>query len=91
MRIIRIVLYSVLIIIGISFSVLNSSSVPVDFYFIKFNWPVALFMLFALGIGMIVGVMLVFSSFWRIKLDNRRMKKQLQFMEQELKKHSNFV
>ena len=56
MRILMLVIYILLIIIGVSFAALNASSVQVNFYFKTLSMPISVLMTIMLGIGIFIGL-----------------------------------
>lgn len=85
MRILMIIFYIVLIIVGVSFAALNATSVPVNFYFITLTIPISVLMALTLGVGMLVGCFLFLCKYWRLKAEHRKMKNQLKLTEKEIK------
>ncbi|MCL9684241.1 LapA family protein [Legionella maioricensis] len=85
MRILMLVLYIVLIIIGVSFAALNASSVQVNFYFKTLSMPISVLMTIMLGIGIFIGFILFIGRYWRLKIEYRKMKGQLKLTEREIK------
>lgn len=85
MRILMLVTYILLIIIGVSFAALNASSVVVNFYFNTLSMPIAVLMTIMLGVGILIGFLLFISRYWRLKIEYHRMKNQLKLTEKEIK------
>ncbi len=85
MRILLLVFYILLIIIGVSFAALNASSVPVNFYFKTVSMPISVLMTIMLGVGIIIGFLLFITRYWRVKIECRKMKNQLKLTEKEIK------
>ncbi len=85
MRILMLVAYILLIIIGVSFAALNASSVVVNFYFNSLSMPISVLMTIMLGIGILIGFLLFISRYWRLKIEYHRMKNQLKLTEKEIK------
>ncbi|HRD68577.1 MAG: LapA family protein [Legionella sp.] len=85
MRILMLVFYIVLIIIGVSFAALNATSVPVNLYFKTVTMPISVLMTIMLGFGILIGFVLFFSRYWRLKSECRKMKGQLKLTEKEIK------
>ncbi|BCA95368.1 hypothetical protein TUM19329_17290 [Legionella antarctica] len=85
MRILMLVIYIVLIIIGVSFAALNASSVQVNFYFKTLSMPISVLMTIMLGVGIFIGFILFIGRYWRLKIEYRRMKSQLKLTEREIK------
>lgn len=85
MRIVMLVCYVLLIIIGVSFAALNASSVEVNFYFKMISMPVSVLMTIMLGIGILIGFVLFVSRYWRLKIEYHKIKNQLKITEKEIK------
>lgn len=85
MRIVMMLFYLILIVVGISFAVLNASSVEVNLYFASITMPVSVLMILMLGIGMFVGFFIFMLRYFRLKSECRRLRNQLKLTEQEIK------
>ena len=85
MRILLLVFYILLIIIGVSFAALNASSVEVNLYFNTVSMPISVLMTIMLGLGILIGFLLFLTRYWRVKIDCRKMKNQLRLTEKEIK------
>ncbi|MFI4918806.1 MAG: LapA family protein [Legionellales bacterium] len=85
MRILMLVTYILLIIIGVSFAALNASSVQVNFYFKTASMPISVLMTIMLGIGIFIGFVLFIFRYWRLKVECRKIKSQLKLTEKEIK------
>lgn len=85
MRILMIIFYLVLILLGVSFAVLNADAVHVNFYITTVNMPVSLLMTLTLGVGVLIGAFLFLSKYWRLKMEHHKIKRQLQLTEKEIK------
>lgn len=85
MRIMKIIFYLILIIIGVSFAVLNAETVQVHFYVTSITLPVSLLMTFALGIGILIGSLLFIGKYWRIKFENHKISNQVALLDKEIK------
>ncbi|CEG56790.1 lipopolysaccharide assembly protein LapA domain-containing protein [Legionella fallonii] len=85
MRLLMLVIYIVLIIIGVSFAALNASSVDVNFYFKTVSMPISVLMTIMLGVGILIGFLLFISRYWRLKIEYRKIKNQLRLTEKEIK------
>lgn len=84
MRLIMIIFYVVLIILGVTFAALNATSVQVNFYFSTLTMPVSVLMTIMLGIGLILGFSLFLLRYWGLKMDYSRLKSQLKLTEKEI-------
>lgn len=87
MRIFMLVTYTLLILIGVSFAALNSSSVSVNFYFKTLSMPISVLILIPLMLvlGVLVGLVLFVLRYWRLKDEYRKIKNQLRLTEKEIK------
>ncbi|KTC78676.1 LapA family protein [Legionella cincinnatiensis] len=85
MRILMLVIYILLIVIGVSFAALNATSVDVNFYFETLSMPISVLMTIMLGIGVVIGFILFIVRYWRLKAECHRLKNQLKLTEKEIK------
>ncbi len=85
MRLIILMFYLFLILVGISFAALNATAVAVNLYFTTLNLPISVFAILLLGIGIVIGFILSIFKYWRLKIVNSKIKKQLELTEREIK------
>lgn len=85
MRMFMMMLYLVLILVGVSFSVLNAASVVINFYFKTISMPISVLIILMLGTGVLIGFFTASIRYWRLKSECRRLKNQLKLTEQEIK------
>ncbi|WP_133127443.1 LapA family protein [Legionella nagasakiensis] len=85
MRIILIIFYLILILVGVSFAVLNAAPVSVNFYFTMIKMPISVLMTITLGIGVLIGAFLFLCKYWRLKIEHHKIKVQLKLTEKEIK------
>ncbi len=85
MRILMLITYILLIIIGVSFAALNASAVVVNFYFKTVAMPISVLMTIMLGAGIFIGFILFVSRYWRLKIECHKIKNQLKLTEKEIK------
>lgn len=85
MRLLMLIVYIMLIVIGVSFAALNAASVAVNFYFRTVTMPVSVLMTLALGVGILIGFILFISRYWRLKIEYHKIKNQLKLTEKEIK------
>lgn len=85
LRIVMIIFYLILILIGISFAALNATSVQVNFYFTTLTMPVTVLMILMLAIGMLIGFTLFLLKYWRLKAEHRKIRNQLKLTEKEIR------
>ncbi|OGV25356.1 MAG: hypothetical protein A3F18_00130 [Legionellales bacterium RIFCSPHIGHO2_12_FULL_37_14] len=85
MRILIIMFYLILIMLGVTFSVLNSKIIDLNLYYLSLNLPISVLMLAALSIGILIGVLSFALRYLRLKLSFARLKSQLAMTEREVK------
>lgn len=85
MRIVLLVFYLLLILLGVSFATLNANSVQVNFYFRTLTMPISVLMTIMLGIGLLLGFFMFTFRYWRLKAENRSIRNQLKLTEKEIK------
>jgi len=85
MRVVRLVIYILLIIFGVSFAALNASSVHVNFYIKTVSMPISVLMIIMLGLGIFIGFIMFIFRNWRLKAECRKMTSQLKLTEKEIK------
>ena len=77
MRVLIALVYVVLLVFGVAFAALNSSSVVVDFYFFSMKLPISLVVTLFFGIGVFLGVLFTLGKYWRMKLKVYKLTNQL--------------
>lgn len=85
MRLLMLVIYILIIIIGVSFAALNATPVPINLYFKTISMPLAVLMAITLGMGVFLGFIVFMSRYWRLKNEYRKVKNQLKLTEKEIK------
>lgn len=85
MRVVMLVTYILLILLGVSFAALNASSVQVNLYFKTLTMPISLLMTLMLGLGILIGLLLFMARYWRLKIEYRKVKNQSKISEKEIK------
>lgn len=78
-------LYLFLIIFGVSFAVLNATTVNVNLYFTTLAMPVSLLILFVLGLGILIGLFCFTLRYLRLKAEYRKLKNQFALTEKEIR------
>jgi len=71
----RIIIYTILLmvsLVGLSFALLNSDTVTLNYYFDKLQAPLSLVMVIALAIGAVMGVL---ASMWAVLAQKRELAK----------------
>lgn len=77
--------YLLVFILGLTFAVLNASSVTLSFYFTKMTVPISVLMAIILGIGLLIGFLFTLTRYWRLKVEYSKLKNQLKMTEKEIK------
>lgn len=85
MKIFGYLVFLLIILIGISFAIMNSSPVAVNYYVGIKQLPLSLLLMFTFGIGLIIGFLILLVSLIRLRTNLRRAKKKLRIAEQEIK------
>ncbi len=85
MRLLMLLFYLVLIVLGASFAALNASDVQINFYMTQYTMPVSVLIILVLGIGILTGFILFAFRYWRLKRDYRKLKHELKITEKEIK------
>lgn len=85
MRIVMTIFYVLLILIGVGFAGLNASSVQINVYFTILTMPVSVLIILTLGMGVLLGVILFLTRYWRLKAEHRKLKNQLKLTEKEIR------
>ena len=85
MRLVMLIFYILLIILGVSFAALNAASVQVNFYFKTVSMPISVLMTLMLGVGILLGFILFLNRYWRLKISYLKVKGQLKLTEKEIK------
>jgi len=85
MRIVITIFYLFLILVGVSFAVLNATSVHINLYVTTLKLPVSILMTLMLGAGLLLGFFLSLCKYWHIKTENRHIRNQLKMTEKEIK------
>ena len=85
MRLIRVILYLILGIIGISFAALNAGSVQVNFYVTQMTVPISVLMILMVALGFVIGVLISLLKYWQLKINLHRTKNLLKVTEKEIK------
>lgn len=83
-RILLGILFLILLILGLSFAVLNAGSVPLNYYLGKVELPLALVVVAALAVGAILGVLVSLGMVLRLKRQVRQLRRQVQTAEKEV-------
>ncbi|MGD9109267.1 MAG: LapA family protein [Gammaproteobacteria bacterium] len=84
MKIFGYLIFLLIILIGISFAIMNSSLVAVNYYIGVKQLPLSFLLMLAFGIGLIIGFLALFISLIRLHTNLGRTKRKLRIAEQEI-------
>lgn len=84
MRIFSYVLLVVILIIGISFAVLNSDPVSINYYVGIFKLPLSFLIVLTFAVGCLIGLVAGMAMVLRLKSQNYRLKTRIKLAEKEV-------
>jgi len=84
MRLISYILLLFIILVGISFSVLNSRQVDVNYYVGQSTIPLSLLIIMVFVIGGLIGMFIGLWLWFKVKIKNRCIRRQLKLAEKEI-------
>jgi putative membrane protein len=84
MLLIRLLIFSVLIVIGAVFALNNSDTVTFGYYFGTQDMPLSLLLIFALIIGAIIGMLSATVSILRLKRENAGLRRKTKTVTEEV-------
>lgn len=84
MRIISFIFLLLIMLFGLTFAALNSTAVAFNYYLGTKQIPLSLLLVFAFGIGIVVGFIFTLFPILRLKRDNLRLKARLKIADQEI-------
>jgi len=74
----------ILVLLGITFAVLNSNNVTVHYYAGTQDLPLSLLMALSFAIGIILGLLVMLPKVLRLRFQARRLRKKLIVAEEEI-------
>ncbi len=84
MRYLAYIFWILIVILGISFASLNSSSVNINYYIGTVKLYVPLLLLIGLVIGALLGICAMLPLFFRMKCEVRKLRRQVKTAKHEL-------
>lgn len=84
MRIFTLIFALLILLLGISFAVMNADLVTIKYYFGIAHMPLSLLLVIALIIGVLLGLATTLFMFFKAKAGQHYLRKQLQSAEKEL-------
>ena len=83
-RIISYLLVLIIIFIGVTFAILNSETVAVNYYFDRSTIPLSLIIVIAFAIGCLIGMFIGLCFVIKAKMRNYRLHQRLSLAEKEI-------
>jgi lipopolysaccharide assembly protein A len=84
MRFITYLFLFIIVILGVTFALLNSSSVMLNYYLGQRELPLSLLLVGFFAVGCLVGLIVGFWVMFGTKMQNYRLQKQLKTAEKEI-------
>jgi lipopolysaccharide assembly protein A len=84
MKIISYIFILLILILGVSFAILNADPVNVHYYIGIKQMPLSLLLVISFGLGAIMGLLVMGFNVLRLKTKNIRLNKKLKVVEKEI-------
>jgi len=84
-KLIKLILMLLFLIIGVAFTVLNSESVSLDYYFSILELPLSIVLIISMSFGAVLGVLACSSILLRLKHENSSLKRKATLVGEEVK------
>lgn len=84
MRIISYIFIIIIIFFGVTFAVLNSESIAINYYFNQRTMPLSLLLVLVFAIGCLIGIAVSLGLLVKAKLYNYRLQQRLNLAEKEI-------
>lgn len=88
MKILITFLAIVLVLLGVSFALLNAEIVTVNFYLTTLRLPISLLIVLTLLFGILIGFLLLWMKYLKLKYENQRIKRFTNHIDKDVKKSS---
>ncbi|MDF1646684.1 MAG: LapA family protein [Legionellaceae bacterium] len=85
MRLIMMIFYLCLILLGVIFAALNATSATLNLYFKTLSMPISVLMLVSFSLGILMGGLIFLGRYWYRRGKYRQLNTQLKMMEKEIK------
>jgi lipopolysaccharide assembly protein A len=82
-RLLGFLLLIFLIVLGLSFAVLNAETVPLNYYFGHREIPLSMIVVLSLAAGAVIGVLVSMGMILRLKRQSSRLRRQLEHAEKQ--------
>lgn len=86
MRLVTLIFYLVIIVVGVIFAWLNAEQVTINYYLGVSKFPLSLLLIGLFASGVCLGLAIGFVASLKLKLENRRLKKNIDLTKQEVTK-----
>ena len=83
-RIMTIILFVIVLMLGAGFSAINLTPVDINYYLGVLSLPLSMVIIAAIILGSILGALALSTSILRLKYENRRLRKKLISSEQDI-------
>ena len=83
-RIIAIILFVVVLILGAGFSAINLTPTEINYYLGTVTLPLSVIVIMAIVLGTLLGALVLSTSILKLRYENRRLNKKLIIAEQEI-------
>lgn len=83
-RIFSLIVFILIVIIGVTFALLNDGQVTLNYYIGTKQLPVSLLIILCLGVGALVGIFVTLFPLFRLKRSNWQLKRRIKQVEQEV-------
>lgn len=84
-RLLTVIVLLTLVIFGVGFSVLNADSVPLNYYFARSEFPLAIIVLCAFVVGALFGSLANLGYVFSQRVESKRLRRKITLIEQEVK------
>ena len=84
MRIFSYIVILILILLGVTFALLNAGPVTLNYYFGKQSIFLPLLLLLSLALGIIIGMLACFKPWFTLKHENRALRARIRDAEKEI-------
>ncbi|PHS26172.1 MAG: hypothetical protein COA83_03810 [Methylophaga sp.] len=83
-RILTIIIFIIVFVVGIAFSAINNDPVALNYYLGTLSLPLSIVIVISILLGLILGASAIFMSSLQLRYENRRLHKKLDTSEQEI-------
>ncbi len=85
MKLLKLLVFLFLLIVGAAFAVLNAQIIQLDFYFALYSLPLSVILIAFMSVGAVLGVVASSTIVLRLKHENNNLKRQANLVNQEVK------